>query len=95
MSRLDHWEATPGRGASTPIRIAILGDHTGIIDGYHYRLDKEPDITVVADTSYGEDLERLLVDNAVDLLIQAKLMIDASPGGGTRTRLSWERRNRA
>ena len=52
-----------------PIQIAILDDHQGIIDGYRYRLDSEPDMEVVAEASFGDNLEVVLQEHAVDLLI--------------------------
>ena len=54
---------------SAPIQIAILDDHQGIIDGYRYRLDSEPDMEVVADASFGDNLEVVLQEHKIDLLI--------------------------
>jgi two-component system nitrate/nitrite response regulator NarL len=51
------------------IRVAILDDHQGIIDGYHFRLDNIPDIEVVATIRYGEELEPMLTQHPIDLLI--------------------------
>ena len=51
------------------IRIAILDDHQGIIDGYLYRLGGVSDIVVTATASYGEELEPMLAQKAVDVLI--------------------------
>ncbi len=53
----------------TKIRVAILDDHQGIIDGYRYRLEKETTMEIVAAASYWEDLEHLLENEAVDVLL--------------------------
>ena len=54
---------------SSKIRIAILDDHQGIIDGYLYRLSNAPDIEVVFTISYGEELEPTLAQQPVDVLL--------------------------
>lgn len=51
------------------IRVAVLDDHPAIIDGYTFRLSKETDIEIVASVYYGEDLEPMLVQHAVDVLL--------------------------
>ncbi len=51
------------------IRVAILDDHPGIIDGYCYRLDGEPDIQIVGTAGYGEELEPLLAAHPADVLL--------------------------
>jgi two-component system nitrate/nitrite response regulator NarL len=51
------------------IKIAILDDHQGIIDGYMYRLSSDPDIEVVATMTYGEELDRILEEHYVDVLL--------------------------
>jgi DNA-binding NarL/FixJ family response regulator len=51
------------------IRIAILDDHQGIIDGYQYRLGHVEDIEVTATALYGEDLEPILAEKGIDVLI--------------------------
>jgi two-component system nitrate/nitrite response regulator NarL len=51
------------------IRIAILDDHQGIIDGYLYRLGSAQDIEVVFTLSYGEALEPMLAQFPVDVLL--------------------------
>jgi len=51
------------------IRIAILDDHQGIIDGYLYRLGQVDDIDVTATASFGEEVEPILAQKAVDVLI--------------------------
>jgi two-component system, NarL family, nitrate/nitrite response regulator NarL len=51
------------------IQVAILDDHQGIIDGYHFRLNNVPDIEVVATIGYGEELEPMLAQHPVDLLL--------------------------
>lgn len=45
------------------IRVMVLEDHQGVIDGYRYRLDGEPDIEVAATAVYGEELEPVLSGN--------------------------------
>jgi two-component system, NarL family, nitrate/nitrite response regulator NarL len=52
-----------------PIRVAILDDHQGIIDGYLSRLSSIKDITVIATLLFGEDLEPALKKQPVDILI--------------------------
>lgn len=54
---------------SGKIRVAILDDHQGIIDGYLYRLAGAPDIEVVATVLYGEALEPMLAQHEVDVLL--------------------------
>jgi DNA-binding NarL/FixJ family response regulator len=54
---------------SKTIRVAILDDHPGIIDGYRYRLGRELDIEIVGTASYGEELEPLMDAQAVDVLL--------------------------
>ncbi len=51
------------------IRVAILENHQGIIDGYRFRLEKTADIEVVATAICGDELEPLLARSPVDLLI--------------------------
>jgi DNA-binding NarL/FixJ family response regulator len=53
----------------TKIRVAILDDHQGIIDGYQFRLNGAADIEVVATALYGEELEPILANNQVDVLL--------------------------
>lgn len=54
---------------SASIKVAILDDHQGIIDGYLYRLSNAPDIEVLATIAYGEDLEPMLKQYNVDVLL--------------------------
>lgn len=51
------------------IRVAILDDHQGIIDGYLYRLNGAEDIEVVATMTYGEELEPTLDEQSIDVLL--------------------------
>ncbi len=53
---------------SPEIRVAILDDHQGIIDGYCYRLEKDSHIQVVATSVYGEELKPMLAEQVVDVL---------------------------
>ena len=54
---------------SPKIRVAILDDHQGIIDGYLYRLGNHPRIEIVGTASYGEDLESIMAKTPVDVLL--------------------------
>ena len=54
---------------SRVIQVAIVDDHQPIIDGYLYRLGNAPDIRVVATAMYGEELEPILAQHAVDVLL--------------------------
>lgn len=51
------------------INVSILEDHQGIIDGYLYRLEGNDDISVVAISSFGEELEPMLENNPSDVVI--------------------------
>lgn len=54
---------------SRNIRVAILDDSQGIIDGYVFRLSHAPDIQVIATTTYGEIMEAVLARHHPDVLI--------------------------
>lgn len=51
------------------IRVAILDDHQSIVDGYVYRLEKDPFIEVSATGVYGEDLEPMMAAHPSDVLL--------------------------
>ncbi len=51
------------------IRVAILDDHLSIVDGYIYRLEKDPQIEVTATMSTGEELEPTLMKSPADVLL--------------------------
>ena len=51
------------------IRVVILDDHQGIIDGYLYRLQPYENIEVVATGNYADELETLLVTHPADVLL--------------------------
>lgn len=51
------------------IRVAILDDHPGMVDGYLYRLSGSPNIEVVASARFGDELEPMLAAHEVDVLI--------------------------
>lgn len=51
------------------IRVTILDDHQSIVDGYLYRLEKDPQIEVVATIECGEDLEPTLAKHPTDVLL--------------------------
>ncbi len=56
---------------SNKIRVAILDDHTSIIDGYLYRLalSDNSQVEVVATMVYGEQLEPTLAKHPTDVLL--------------------------
>ncbi len=54
---------------SDKIRVAILENHQGIIDGYQFRLGTSPDIEIVATATYGEALEPMLAHSPADVLL--------------------------
>jgi two-component system nitrate/nitrite response regulator NarL len=54
---------------SENLRIAILDDHQGIIDGYMYRLSGLPGIEIVGAATSGEALQELLAAQPVDVLL--------------------------
>jgi two-component system nitrate/nitrite response regulator NarL len=62
-----------------PIKVAILEDHQGIIDGYLYRLNASSEIKVVATAYYGEDLESMLAAVPIDVLLM-DINVPAHPG---------------
>lgn len=51
------------------IRVAILEDHQGIIDGYTLRLNSVPGIEIIGQVYYGAELFPFLRENIVDVLI--------------------------
>lgn len=51
------------------IRVAILDDHQSIIDGYIYRLEKDPQLEIVATMGFGDDLEPVLEKTPSDVLL--------------------------
>lgn len=51
------------------IRVAILDDHPSIVDGYLYRLGKDPEIEIAATMRFGEELEPTLAKTPVDVLL--------------------------
>ncbi|MBN1536235.1 MAG: response regulator transcription factor [Anaerolineales bacterium] len=57
------------QSSNARIKVTILDDHQGILDGYLYRLENADDIEIVAMITYGEALEKNLSTNAVDVLI--------------------------
>jgi two-component system nitrate/nitrite response regulator NarL len=52
-----------------PVQIAIFEDHQGIIDGYLYRLNPNPDMQIVGTALFGADLEPMLARQPVDILL--------------------------
>jgi DNA-binding NarL/FixJ family response regulator len=53
----------------TRIKVVILDDHQGIIDGYIYRLSSARNIEVVATITYGDELEPALEAHLPDVLV--------------------------
>jgi two-component system nitrate/nitrite response regulator NarL len=51
------------------IRVAILDDHQGILDGYLFRLNHASDIEVVATATTAEEVDFILAHTRPDLLI--------------------------
>lgn len=51
------------------IRVAILEDHPGTIDGYLYRFAMYPHIEVVASARFGDQIDEMLTSHAADVLI--------------------------
>jgi DNA-binding NarL/FixJ family response regulator len=51
------------------IRVAILDDHQGTLDGYAYRLTPYKNINVVATARFGDQLEGMLANGGVDVLL--------------------------
>jgi two-component system, NarL family, nitrate/nitrite response regulator NarL len=51
------------------IRVTIVDDHQGIVDGYMFRLQGNPQVEVVAAIKYGEDIEPELSAHPADVLI--------------------------
>jgi DNA-binding NarL/FixJ family response regulator len=54
--------------AAAPIKLAILEDHQGIIDGYQYRLGGSAQVEIVGAVHFGSELEPLLESRPVDVL---------------------------
>lgn len=51
------------------IRVTLLDDHQSILDGYIYRLEKDPQIQVAATLNFGDDLEPALAKHPTDVLL--------------------------
>ena len=51
------------------IRVAILDDHQTILDGYLYRLEKDPQLLITATMNFGEELEPALEKHPADVLL--------------------------
>lgn len=54
---------------SDKIRVSILDDHQGIIDGYRYRLSGNPKIEIAAVMTCAEELEPALAAHPTDVLL--------------------------
>jgi DNA-binding NarL/FixJ family response regulator len=57
------------KNSNSKIKLAILDDHQGILDGYSFRLQNSDDIEIVSLMTYGEILDKTLSANAIDILI--------------------------
>lgn len=57
------------KSAEKKIRVAILDDHQGALDGYAYRLAPHGNIEVVATAQFGNLLEPMLAEHVVDVLL--------------------------
>ena len=53
----------------TPIRILLADDHTVVRDGLRALLEKQPDMTVVAEAADGRDSIRLAEEQAPDVVV--------------------------
>lgn len=51
------------------LRVTILDDHQSIVDGYVYRLEKDPQIDVVGTINFGEELEPTIALHPSDILL--------------------------
>ena len=51
------------------IRVGILDDHQGTLDGYAYRLTPYANIDVAASARFGNQLEEMLASNTIDVLL--------------------------
>ena len=51
------------------IQVTILDDHQNIIDGYVFRLNKNPQIEVAATINFGCELEATLAEHPTDVLL--------------------------
>jgi two-component system nitrate/nitrite response regulator NarL len=54
---------------SKKICVTILDDHQSIVDGYLYRLEKDPQIEVVATINFGGELESTVAKHPTDVLL--------------------------
>jgi DNA-binding NarL/FixJ family response regulator len=61
------------------IRVTILDDHQSIVDGYVYRLEKDPQTQVAASINFGDDLETTLAEYPTDVLL-LDVNVPTSPG---------------
>ncbi len=52
-----------------PIRVVIVDDYQGTVDGLYYRLSQSPSIHVVGVALYAADMEQLLAQSQVDVLL--------------------------
>ncbi len=67
--------------AYTPpkVRVAILEDHQGVIDGYLYRLGQTPQIEVVGTALSGVELEPMLAAHPADVVL-LDINVPTAPG---------------
>ena len=62
-------DSAKGGKMTDKIRVAILENHQGILDGYQFRLGNLPDIEIVATATFGEALEPMLSQFPTDVLL--------------------------
>lgn len=63
------------------IRVAILEDHPGIVDGYRYRLERTDDLVLVGVAADADALDRLLADQKPDVLLLDLLAPESEDNG--------------
>lgn len=61
------------------IRVVLLEDHPGMVDGYRFRLGQARDIEIVTALAYGEAVEQALVEFAPIHLLLLDLNVPTSP----------------
>lgn len=61
------------------IRVILLEDHPGMIDGYQFRLGRTKDIEIVAALSYGEELEPTLTTRQPIHLLLLDINVPTAP----------------
>ena len=65
--------------APAAVKVAILEDHQGIIDGYYYRLGRTAQVEIVGVARHGVELEPLLQRQPADVLF-LDVQVPTAPG---------------